>query len=68
MSAKSTSIEKAPDQRILTKIQTERLSSLTGIDKAKFAGLSASEIATQFRWQIDPNLFMFRRICGKVVK
>jgi hypothetical protein len=68
MNAKSTSIEKAPDQRILTKIQTERLSSLTGIDKAKFVGLSASEIATQFRWQIDPNLFLFRRICGKVVK
>ena len=59
MNAKSTSIKKAPDQRILTKIQTERLSSLTGIDKAKFAGLSASEIATQFRWQLTPICFCF---------
>jgi hypothetical protein len=27
-----------------------------------------SEISQQFRWQIDPNLLLFRRICGKVVK
>jgi hypothetical protein len=68
MAEKITVPEKAPDQRILTKIQAERLSSLTGIDKAKFSGLSVSEIATKFKWQIDPNLFLFRRICGRVVK
>jgi hypothetical protein len=67
MSADSKSSQKTPDQRPLTKIQADRLSSLTGIAATKFNGLSVSEIATQYKWQIDPNLFLFRRICGKVV-
>ncbi len=68
MSAQSASNEKTPDQKPLTKMQVERLSSLTGVAAKKLNGLSASEISQQFRWQIDPNLLLFRRICGKVVK
>jgi hypothetical protein len=60
--------EKTPDQMPLTKMQVERLSSLTGVAATKLNGLSVSEIGQQFRWQIDPNLLLFRRICGKVVK
>lgn len=68
MSTQNTRNEKTPDQRPLTKIQVERLSSLTGVAASKLNGLSVSEISQQFRWQIDPNLLLFRRICGKVVK
>ena len=68
MSEQNTHTEKTPDQRPLTKIQVDRLASLTGIAATKLHGLSASEIGQQYRWQIDPNLLLFRRICGKVVK
>ena len=37
-------------------------------DAANFAGLSVSEISSKYRWQIDPDFFLFRRICGQVVK
>ena len=68
MSSQSTRTEKMPDQKALTQVQVERLASLTGIAAAKLNGLSVSEISQQFRWQIDPDLLLFRRICGKVVK
>jgi hypothetical protein len=68
MNKQSTPSEKTPDQKPLTKSQVERLSSLTGVAATKLNGLSVSEIGQQFRWQIDPNLLSFRRICGKVVK
>jgi len=58
----------APDQAPLTKSQASRLAALTGIASAEFAGLSVSEIGSKFRWQIDPEWLLFRRICGKVVK
>lgn len=58
----------APDQAPLTKLQASRLSGLTGIAASQLAGLSVSEISTRYRWQIDPDLLLFRRICGKVVK
>jgi hypothetical protein len=68
MRTESTLNEKTPDQKPLTKSQVERLSSLTGVAATKLNGLSVSEIGQQFRWQIDPDLLLFRRICGKVVK
>lgn len=58
----------APDRMPLNSIQAGRLSALTGINASDFAGLSVSEIATRFQWQIDPELLFFRRICGQVVK
>ena len=57
-----------PDQAPLTKLQASRLSGLTGIAASQLAGLSVSEISTRYRWQIDPDLLLYRRICGKVVK
>jgi hypothetical protein len=64
----STQKIQVPDQVPLTKLQAKRLSGLTGINADELAGLSVSEISTKFRWQIDPEYFFFRRICGKVVK
>jgi hypothetical protein len=69
MSAKKqSSAQAAPDQVALTASQANMLSSLTGIDASKFKGLSVAEISSQYRWEIDPNLFLFVRICGVVVK
>jgi hypothetical protein len=34
----------------------------------ELAGLSVADISDKLRWQIDPELLLFRRVCGKVVK
>jgi hypothetical protein len=58
----------APDKAPLTASQATALASLTGIDASKFKGLSVAEISSEFRWQIDPNLLLFTRVCGQVVQ
>ena len=58
----------APDKTPLTESQATALGSLTGIDAAKLKGLSVSQIASEYQWQIDPNLLLFVRVCGQVVK
>jgi hypothetical protein len=65
---KQSSTQLAPDKAPLTESQTIMLSALTGIDASKFKGLSVAELSSEFRWQIDPNLFLFVRVCGQVVK
>lgn len=57
-----------PDRRPLTPLQAERLAGLTGLRAEDLANLPVAEIAERFRWQIDPQLLLFRRVCGQVVK
>jgi hypothetical protein len=57
-----------PDKTPLTEKQASMLSALTGIAASKFKGLSVAEISSEFRWQIDPDFFLFVRVCGQVVK
>ena len=56
------------EQRPLTTSQASRLAALTGLKREALDGLSAIELADKFRWQIDPELFRYRRVCGRVVK
>jgi hypothetical protein len=58
----------APDKAPLTESQATVLGSLAGIEASKLRGLSVAQIASEFRWKIDPNLLLFTRVCGKVVK
>jgi hypothetical protein len=58
----------APDARPLTKSQIARLSAVSGLDPKELADLPPAEIQAKFRWRIDPDLLLFRRICGRVVK
>jgi hypothetical protein len=58
----------APDRTPLTKSQAQRLASLSNIEAQQLTGLSVAEISEKYRWQIDPNFLLFRRICGQVVK
>ncbi len=68
MTAKNrATTQTAPDQVPLTQSQANMLSSLTGIDASKFTGLTVAEIASQYRWQINPDFFLFVQICGQVV-
>ncbi len=57
-----------PDQRKLTKIQAKRLAALTGLKADELAGHSVATLQEKYKWQIDPQLFLFRKICGRVVR
>ena len=58
----------APDEMPLNRTQARRLAGLTGLSATELTGLSVAEIQARYRWRIDPGLFLFRQICGKVVK
>ena len=57
-----------PDQRKLTSLQVKRLAQISGANAKELAGLNVAELSDRFKWRIDPELFFFRRVCGKVVK
>lgn len=65
---KADAARTAPDRTPLTKIQAARLGAMTGLNAKELTGRPVAEIAEKFRWQIDPEFLLFRRICGKVVK
>jgi hypothetical protein len=57
-----------PDEVMLTKISAARLSRLTGVSAEKLAGRNVTDLRKDLEWVIDPNLLLFRRVCGRVVK
>src|SRR5688572_17106588 len=57
-----------PSGIALTDSQVQRLSKVSGIDVAELSGSSVKEIADKLGHRIDPQLLLFRRICGTVVK
>jgi hypothetical protein len=44
------------------------LSAITGVEAETLKGLSVVEISEKLRWIIDPEILLFRRVCGRVVK
>lgn len=66
MARKSKKIR--PDQRKITAIQAQRLHGLTGVDAKEIAGRTVVELDEQFRFDIDPKVLFFRKVCGRVVK
>ena len=52
----------------VAKSASSRLAAMTGIDARKLAGKTIGELAKAFPHQIDPHLFLMRKICGSVVK
>jgi len=57
-----------PDEVALTKTSAARLAQITGVSAEKLAGRSVLELRKEFEWVVDPSLFLFRRVCGRVVK
>lgn len=57
-----------PEARKLTKIQTDWLASQGGVSKADLKGATLGDLRDRLRFVIDPELFLFRRVCGRVVK
>jgi hypothetical protein len=57
-----------PDQVILNKIQQKRLAMLSGVSEKEIKGKNIAELSDKLKWHIDPRIFFFEKICGKVVK
>ncbi len=45
-----------------------RLSSMSGVTADQIKGLMLSDAIEKFKFKIDPQLLMFRKVCGEVVK
>lgn len=57
-----------PDTTPLTEIQANRLSSISGVPAKELAGLNLADLTDRVKWRIDPTLWRYRRVCGRVVK
>jgi hypothetical protein len=61
--------ETLPDQQKITRTQAKRIAALANIKfDEKFTSLTIAQMGEQLKWRIDPALFLFRKICGRVVK
>ncbi len=58
----------APDKVKLNRIQAQRLSSLTNISVKEIEGRDLAQLSESLKWRVDPNFFLFRRVCGQVVR
>ena len=57
-----------PDRQPLGEIAAGRLAKLSGRSMKELVQRPLAELAEIHRFRIDPQLFLFRRICGRVVK
>jgi hypothetical protein len=57
-----------PETMRLSPIQARRLASLASVEPRELEGLTIAEASERLKWIIDPALFWFRELCGKVVK
>src|ERR1700722_16201066 len=63
-----SAVNGAPDKVKLNPIQAERLSSLTNINIKEIEGRDIAELSESLKWTIDRDFFLFRRICGQIVR
>jgi hypothetical protein len=68
MTAEKMAETRQPDKVALNPIQAKRLAALTGLPADELAHRTVAELAGELRWQINPDLFLFERVCGRVVK
>jgi len=57
-----------PDKFKIGTSSAKRLAAMSDVPADQLKGLSLGEAAAKFRFEIDPQLFLFRKICGEVVK
>lgn len=60
--------EMAPNKLKLTGLQAQRLSRLANVDIREIAGRDVEQLSEALKWKIDPIYFLFRRVCGQVVR
>jgi hypothetical protein len=64
----AASREMDPDQRPVTRAQAEYLAGIAEVPAEKLVGRPIAELADVLKWKIDPELLLFRRVCGRVVR
>ena len=57
-----------PRQRTLTTRQAEYFADRAGIDADDLVGVKVAEVAKKLEWYIDPSLWFYQQVCGRVVK
>lgn len=57
-----------PSQFKIGPSSAKRLAAMTEVPAEQFAGLTLAAAADEFRYVIDAELLLFRRICGEVVR
>ncbi len=57
-----------PDQIKLGAAQASRLSKMTGFPAHELQGKTVADLSDSLKWKIPPDLFLFKRVCGRVVK
>jgi hypothetical protein len=60
--------EVPPDQRPISRAQADYLAEIAEVPAEKLVGRPIAELADVLRWKIDPELLLFRRVCGRVVR
>ncbi len=65
---RSQKTDLTPDKVKLNPIQAQRLSNLTNINVKEIEGRDIAQLSESLKWQVDPNFFLFRRVCGQVVR
>jgi hypothetical protein len=60
--------EMSPDKLPVTKKRATYLANLIGVDAKEFKDKSVAQANDLLKWKVDPELLLFRRVCGKVVK
>ncbi|HEY6791199.1 MAG TPA: hypothetical protein VI365_28210 [Trebonia sp.] len=64
----TTESEVTPAEQPLGPIQAARLSALTGLPASELEGQTVAALSQRLRWVVDPDLWLFRRVCGQVVQ
>ncbi|MHA6263288.1 hypothetical protein ACXYMO_08810 [Arenibacterium sp. CAU 1754] len=57
-----------PDNAKISDIQAARLADMTGEPLDKIKGQKFNKLYKELEWKISPDLLLFRRVCGQVVK
>ncbi len=65
---KSAIVEPIPEKRKLTKRQATLLAEIAHVDANELTGKTIASVHEKLKWQVDPHLLLFRRVCGQVVK
>ena len=57
-----------PDQLKLNGIQAQRFAALAKVPVKEVTGQTLAALKEKYQWIIDPDWFLFQRVCGQVVR
>jgi hypothetical protein len=57
-----------PNKLLVTEKRARYLAKLARLDVKQFAGKTIAQANELLKWKVDPELLLFRRVCGRVVK